>query len=190
MLNGRTWTLEQLNGLDQLDFIAAAGGVFEHSPWIACETWRTRPFLSVEELHRAMAQVVEGAREEAQLALLRAHPDLGARIAMTDHSKKEQSGAGLDRLTRREYRYMSALNRLYREKHGFPFIMAVKGRSKDEIIGAMRRRIRNVRAVELKQALREVEEIARLRLDDLIVREKPAEPLIEPQVEKKGADGS
>ncbi|MDF2921961.1 MAG: decarboxylase [Paenibacillaceae bacterium] len=167
-MSGGRWTLEQLNAMDQPEFTRAVGGIFEQSPWIVREAWQRRPFPGKKELHARMCAVIGEADEDAKLALLRAHPDLGARIAMTDQSRLEQAGAGLDRLSRREFRYLTALNRLYREKFRFPFIIAVKGKSVDEIISAMRRRIRNPREEELRQALAEVERIAGFRLDDLL----------------------
>ncbi|WP_438445215.1 2-oxo-4-hydroxy-4-carboxy-5-ureidoimidazoline decarboxylase [Gorillibacterium sp. sgz5001074] len=162
------WTLRELNGWDREEFAARLGGLFEHSPWVAEEAWLSRPFSSAEELHGAMLQVVDEAGGEAQLTLLRAHPDLGARIAMTDDSRKEQSGAGLDRLDRREYRYLLALNRLYKAKFGFPFIIAVKGKSKEDIIASMRERCRSGREAELARALQEVGRITRFRLEDAV----------------------
>lgn len=162
------WALQELNRLDRTAFTEALGAIFEHSPWVAEEAWASRPFERTEDLHRSMLDRVLASGMERKLALLRAHPDLGARISMTDESKKEQSGAGLDRLTRREYRYLTALNRLYKEKFGFPFIIAVKGKSKEDIIDSMRIRYRHSRAEELDRALLEVGRIARFRLVDAI----------------------
>jgi OHCU decarboxylase len=175
-MTGR-WTLRQLNDMDGEGFKEALGGIFEHSPWIAEEAWKERPFANVEELFSSMWRVVWKAGEPEQLALLRAHPDLGARIAMTDESRGEQSGAGLDRLDRREYRYMTALNKLYKYKFGFPFIIAVRGLIKEDIIASMRQRIRNSREVELERALTEVSRIARFRLESLVNEPHEHEPV-------------
>lgn len=163
-----SWTLSQLNDMDGEDFKGALGGIFEHSPWIAEEAWKERPFASVEEMFFTMCRIVNHAGEPEQLTLLRAHPDLGARISMTDESRSEQTGAGLDRLNRREYRYMTALNMLYKHKFGFPFIIAVRGLGKEGIIASMRQRIRNTREAELERALSEVSRIARIRLESLV----------------------
>lgn len=161
------YRLQELNAMELPAFTEAVGSIFEKSPWIAGAAWEKRPFASVHGLFEAMLHAVELSDEEAQLALLRAHPDLGARLKMTEESTREQAGAGLDRLSRREFRYMNALNRLYREKHGFPFIIAVKGKTKEAIMAAMRQRIAHSREEELKQALREVGKIAGFRLADL-----------------------
>lgn len=162
------WKLCELNGCDLAAFKEALGGIFEHSPWVAEGAWARKPFGAVAELHAAMLDTVRDAGEEVRLALLRAHPDLGARIVMTDHSRKEQSGAGLDRLDRREYRYMLAMNRLYKSRFGFPFIIAVKGKTKEEIIASMRERCRNPREAELDRALEEVGRISRFRLEEAV----------------------
>lgn len=167
-MDGQLWTLEELNEADRRTFVDVLGGIFEASPWVAEEAWKKRPYGTWKELHQSMAKAVAGSGEETQLALLRAHPDLGAKIAMTDESRREQAGAGLNRLGSREFRYMTALNRLYRDKFGFPFIIAVRGKSKEQIIAAMRQRFRNAPEEELKQALRETEEIARFRLKERI----------------------
>jgi aerobic carbon-monoxide dehydrogenase small subunit len=164
----QAWSIEQLNAMGQSEFVDVLGGVFELSPWIASAAWEVRPFQSAEELYRCMSGIVGAAGEEAKLLLLRSHPDLGARIRMSGESQQEQSGAGLDRLEKREYRYMRAMNRLYRSKHGFPFIIAVKGKTKEHIIAAMRERIRHATGKELDQALQEAGNIARFRLYELV----------------------
>lgn len=166
------WTLHELNQMDREAFTETLGAIFEHSPWIAERAWSRRPFQDLEGLHRAMMDTAAGADEPLRLVLLRAHPDLGARIAMTDESRQEQAGAGLNRLTRREYRYLLALNRIYKDKFGFPFIIAVKGLTKENIIEAMRRRYRNDRESELETALREVGRIARFRLEDALTESR------------------
>ncbi len=105
------------------------GWVFEDSPWVAERAWAQRPFASREELHAAMTAEVECATHDEQLALLRAHPDLGARASMSAASAGEQAGAGLDRLTPEEFETLQQFNAAYREKFGFPFLYAVKGSS-------------------------------------------------------------
>ncbi|MDF2935911.1 MAG: decarboxylase [Paenibacillaceae bacterium] len=162
------YTLQELNEMDRPAFVAAVGVIFEKSPWVAESAWKKRPFPAIHSMFESMLEIVEQADEELQLALLRAHPDLGARLAMTEESTREQAGAGLDQLTKREFRYLDAMNRLYREKHGFPFIIAVKGRTKEAIMAFMRKRVAHSREAELKQALKEVGKIAGLRLDGLV----------------------
>src|SRR5580692_1130510 len=96
-------TLQEINALNREDFVKALGWVFEESPWVAEGAWRSRPFTSSVELHGAMRRQVETAGPERQLALLRAHPDLGNRVRMSEASTREQAGAGLNRLTKQEH---------------------------------------------------------------------------------------
>jgi OHCU decarboxylase len=133
-------TLQEINALTREDFVKALGWVFEDSPWVAEAAWSLRPFGSRDALQNAMRQQVENAAPERQLALLRAHPDLGNRVRMSEASTREQTGAGLNRLTQAERDSLLALNREYRERFGFPFLFAVKGCSNRDIIDAPRRR--------------------------------------------------
>lgn len=160
--------LDAINQMDRETFVRALGGIFEHSPWVAEGSWEARPFGSAAALHEAMTQVVRSSPEETILALLRAHPDLGTRLAVTDYSASEQSGAGLDRLTPEEYEHISALNKRYVEKFGFPFILAVKGKNKEEIVAAMEARVLNGEREEREEALVQIGRITRFRLEDLV----------------------
>ena len=161
-------TLTELNGAGRDRFVAAIGSIFEHSPWVAERAWEDRPFASLDALHSRMVAIVEAAGEPAQLALLRAHPDLGARAKMSEASAGEQAGAGLDSLTPAEFERLQALNGTYRGRFGFPFLFAVKGASKHDIVAALERRLPATRDAELTEALRQVARIARFRLEDLI----------------------
>jgi 2-oxo-4-hydroxy-4-carboxy-5-ureidoimidazoline decarboxylase len=161
-------TLDDLNTSDRSAFVAAIGWVFEHSAWVAERAWDHRPFASVDILHEAMALEVSRAPLAEQLALLRAHPDLGSRARMSGSSSKEQSGAGLDRMTSAEFDRLQRLNADYRRKFGFPFLLAVKGSSTEQILAALEHRLRATADAELAEALRQVDRIARLRLDDAI----------------------
>src|SRR5580693_8131159 len=107
-------TLETLNSLDREGFIQSTGWLFEHSPWVAERAWMRRPFATIDALHQAMVDQVETALLEEQLALLRAHPDLGTRARVSDASAAEQAGAGLDRLTPGEFERLTELNTKYR----------------------------------------------------------------------------
>jgi 2-oxo-4-hydroxy-4-carboxy-5-ureidoimidazoline decarboxylase len=164
-------TLETLNAASEVDFVSLLGGVFEASPWVAAGAAPGRPYASPEALHAAMVRVVKGAGEEAQLALLRAHPDLAGRAALagnlSEASRAEQGGAGLDRLSETEYRRFHALNTRYRERFGFPFILAVKGHTKESILAAFEERLPNSPEQERARALHEVFRIAHFRLRDL-----------------------
>ncbi len=157
----------ELNVLSQNQFVEAVGWVFEHSPWVAEGAWPQRPFRDVGELHRAMVAVVTDADRERQAALLRAHPDLGARARMSDASVGEQAGAGLDRLTPDDFARLQRLNAAYREKFGFPFLLAVKGSTSQQVLAALDARLPRTADEEFAEALQQVYRIARFRLDDL-----------------------
>ena len=161
-------TLDALNATDRDSFVAALGGIFEESPWAARRAWRHRPFASIDALHRAMAAEVSASSRDEQLALLRAHPDLGTRARMTTASTGEQAGAGLDRLTPGEFERLQQLNETYREKFGFPFLFAVKGSTKHDVIAALEARIPAAYDEEFAEALRQVFRIAWFRLQDTV----------------------
>ena len=158
--------LDTLNSLSQHDFIRTLGWVFEHSPWVAERAWPHRPFATIDVLHGAMVDQVEKASATEQLALLQAHPDLGTRARISDASTAEQAGAGLDRLTLREFELLQRLNAEYRSKYGFPFLYAVRGSTKGDILAALEARIRNSPEQEYREALRNVYRIARFRIED------------------------
>lgn len=165
-------TIDTVNRLDRDGFVAAFGGVFEHAPWVAEAAWGRRPFRGLDDLHRVMVEAVRDAGPERQMALIRAHPDLADRRrragGLTAFSTAEQSAAGLDRMTDVEGDRQDRLNRDYRAKFGFPFIMAVKHSTKDEILAAMERRLANDEGTEIARALEEIGRIGRFRLEDLV----------------------
>jgi len=161
-------TMAEINACDRPAFVAAIGWIFEDSPWVADRAWPLRPFASVNALHAAMTAIVEAATHEEQLALLRAHPDLGARARMSDASIGEQRGAGLDRLTRDEFERLNQMNDEYRSRFGFPFLYAVKGSTKEDVLAALERRRTAPVDEERQEAVRQVFRIARFRLDELI----------------------
>jgi 2-oxo-4-hydroxy-4-carboxy-5-ureidoimidazoline decarboxylase len=161
-------TLRELNGKDCRGFVEAVGWVFESSPWVAERAWTKRPFLSFDALHEEMARVVASAAPGEQLALLRAHPDLGERAAMSDASTREQAKAGLDTLAPEDLARLLALNTAYREKFGFPFLYAVKGAGTRDVLDAIERRLSSARDAERQEALRQVFRIARFRLEEVV----------------------
>ncbi|MGH6914089.1 MAG: 2-oxo-4-hydroxy-4-carboxy-5-ureidoimidazoline decarboxylase, partial [Geminicoccales bacterium] len=132
------------------------------------------PFASLDALHRAMVQAMRAAPREQKLALIRAHPDLAGRAAiqgeLSASSSVEQASAGLDQCSPEEHARFQALNRAYRQKFGFPFIMAVKGRTRAEILSVFERRLDNTQDAEFDEALGQIARIAHLRLEGLIVR--------------------
>jgi OHCU decarboxylase len=161
-------SLEALNAMDRETFVSALGWIFEHSPWVAERAWELRPFSSFELLHRAMKQMVAAAAAGEQLALIRAHPDLGVRACMSTASEGEQAGVGLDRLTAAEFQQLQQGNTAYREKFGFPFIYAVKGSGKQEILAALAKRLHESPENERATALEQIYRIAQFRLESTI----------------------
>jgi 2-oxo-4-hydroxy-4-carboxy-5-ureidoimidazoline decarboxylase len=168
-------SLTALNGLDQAAFTRALGEVFEHSPWVAGRAWARRPFASVDALHNAMLDAVRTAPVAKQLALIRAHPELAGREAaagtLTADSTSEQGRLGFTALTRAELDRVARANRAYREKFGFPCIVALRLHgTRDTVIAEMERRVDNDRIAEIAAALEQIGHIARGRLGKLVVR--------------------
>jgi OHCU decarboxylase len=161
-------TLIDLNALERDAFVAAIGWVFEHSPWVADRAWVQRPFLSLDDLHMTLVDAMNAASREEQLTLLRAHPDLGARMKMSDASIGEQTSAGLDRLTPPDFQTLQQLNADYRTRFGFPFLFAVKGSTPAQILAALQERLPRDPQTEVEEGLRQVAKIARFRLEDSI----------------------
>src|SRR5579862_8489188 len=152
--------MEELNSMSRDEFTSALGWIFENSPWVAAQAWEKRPFSSRKDVHGAMVEEVEHAGRARQLALLQSHPDLGTRAKVSAASAGEQAGVGLDRLTPEEFADFSEWNRAYRGKFGIPFLYAVKGSTKLEILNALCIRVESSPEEEFRQALREVYRIA------------------------------
>ena len=161
-------TIAEINQMTCSEFVTAFGAVFEDTPRIAEQTWHQRPFLDSAHLYQIMTTLVEQMSKEAQLTLIRAHPDLGSRVQMAPASVQEQTNVGLDRLNPEEYEQFKMLNNTYQNKFGFPFIMAVKGQTKETILAAFNQRLDNTQSQEQQQALLEITKIARFRLNDLL----------------------
>jgi 2-oxo-4-hydroxy-4-carboxy-5-ureidoimidazoline decarboxylase len=161
-----------LNALDRAGFVAALGAIFEHSPWIAERAWDRRPFKDSDGLMATMIAVVEAMTDDEKLALIRAHPDLAGKAAragaLTAHSTAEQTGAGLDRLTDEEFERFHRLNDAYKDRFKFPFVIAVRGHTKETILAAFETRLAHDQAAEMAEALRNIGLIARFRLEDLL----------------------
>lgn len=149
------------------EFLKIYGGVYEHSPWIA-EAAFAKAGGTKEALHDAMKEAVSQADREKKLALIRAHPDLAcATGALTASSTAEQKGAGLKECTPGEFAEFQELNASYKKKFGFPFIIAVKGLTRSDILQAFRQRINNSADEEFDAALEQIQKIAWFRLQAL-----------------------
>ncbi|MFQ4140439.1 2-oxo-4-hydroxy-4-carboxy-5-ureidoimidazoline decarboxylase [Nodosilinea sp. PGN35] len=163
------YTLDQINAMAEADFVAAIGPAFEATPSIAAQVWPQRPFSSVVDLHQRMVAIARALSPAEKLALIKAHPDLGARVAMAAASVSEQSQAGLTSLSPAEYSRIQSLNQQYRAKFGFPFILAVAGHSKTSVLEKFTDRLRNSTDVEMATALAEIEKIALSRLESWVL---------------------
>jgi OHCU decarboxylase len=165
-------TIEHLNAYSADAFVAEIGFAFEDSPWIARSAAERRPFADRDALIAAMVAVVERASEAAQVALIRAHPDLAGRVAregrLTAASAAEQAGAGLGTLSAAEIARFDADNAAYRERFKFPFVICARENTKESILDALARRRSNERVVEISTALAEIAKIARLRIEDAV----------------------
>lgn len=167
--------LVEINQLNASQFSQLFGAVYEHSPWIAERAFALRPaggFASRAQVHATLVATVQLASEAEKVALLNVHPELAGKEAaagtLTTASTSEQASAGLTSMTAGDVEQLRELNAAYREKFGFPFIIAVRNNTQAAIFGAIKSRLFNTRAMELNNALMQVGEIARLRLMDLI----------------------
>ena len=161
-------SLDDINIMPLYAFLGAFGDVAEHSPWVAEGAWEKRPFVTREDVIAAFATAMRAAPQAAQLALIRAHPDLATRAKLTQDSTSEQAGAGLDRLTPGEFARFTRLNDAYKARFGFPFIFAVKGATKGQILNAFEERLANDTETEFETALAQIARIFRFRLEDRI----------------------
>jgi len=169
---------------DEAAFVERYGGVYESSPWVAREAWArgdlpaesdapadVPPDVPVDVLAARLAAVVEDAGRERQLALIRAHPDLAGKASvagtLTEESTAEQQSAGLDHCTPEEYERFQSLNEAYHRRFGFPFVMAVRGAGRGDILAAFGERLGNPPETEFRRALDEIHRIARLRLNQM-----------------------
>lgn len=163
--------LAELSRLPQEAFVARLEGIFEHSPWIAERVWSAGPFNSIDALHAAMCLEVEVAAHSEQFGLICAHPELAGKEAesgtLTTASTDEQRGAGLDQCSKEELQRLRQLNHDYRARFGFPFVVAVKGLSRHEIMDQVETRLANDRDTEFRTCLNEIGKIARFRLEAL-----------------------
>jgi OHCU decarboxylase len=156
-------SVDEVNRLSEDEFVAKFGSIYEHSPWVAERVWRERPFGDLSELHGAFLRAVCGALPERQLALIRAHPDLAGKAAiegaLTPESTHEQISAGLDRLSPEEYEAFTRINREYRQRFGFPLVMAAREHTRETILSDAAAQLKHSRWEELETTLSEIVKI-------------------------------
>jgi OHCU decarboxylase len=164
-------SLAAINDMSATEFVALFGALFEHSPWVAERAAASRPFASREQVLHAMLAVVEAASVDEQMALIRAHPHLGARgrqsAGLSNASAREQKRAGLDACSDEEFAELLRLNAAYVSKFGFPFILAVRGHDPRSILANFKSRLHNDADLERRTALTQIGLIAGHRLTEL-----------------------
>ena len=165
--------LSVLNTCSKDEFVAALGNVFEHSPWIAEQAAVARPFAGVQQLFDAMKAVVDQTTPDRRLALIRGHPDLANKTqraaGLTAESSAEQAGAGLDRLSDAEFEAFERANSAYRARFGFPYIVCARRHTRGSILRDFERRLPNDTAIEIRNSINEIYQIAALRVAELVV---------------------
>ena len=161
--------INKINKLSKSEFTKVFANIFENSRWIAEELYKQKPFGDFGDLSSKMMEIFEKTSKEKKLKILKDHPDLGDKTkisSLTADSQKEQKNAGLDMCTKEEFNEFKKLNDTYK-KFGFPFILAIKGKSKIEILNNFRERINSEPQIEFEEAIKQVKKIASLRLEDL-----------------------
>lgn len=168
------YSIAQVNQMSNAEFVAAFGGVYECSEWIAQKVWSSRVFESYSDLLDSFRAVLAVSPKESKLALLKAHPELAGKAAqagkLTKESEQEQASVGLNSLSPEEMTRVEQYNTLYQSAFGFPFIIAVKNHTKHEIFEQMAVRVKNCVDDEFATALSQVNDIAQIRLDDLVIK--------------------
>jgi len=162
--------INKINKLPKSEFIKVFSNIFENSIWISEELYKLKPFDSFDDLSTKIMDIFENATKEKQIEILRAHPDLANKTrigSLTADSKKEQSSAGLDKCTKEEFNEFKNLNFKYKKRFRFPFIIAVKDKSKLEILSSFRKRISYDINIEFEEAKNQVKKIANLRLNEI-----------------------
>ncbi len=161
-------TVAAVDGFDEAQFVATFGAIYEDAPELAVRAWSRRPYGDREGLIDAFVAVAGALDRDATLVLLRAHPELGSRRPMAVASTAEQAAAGLDRMDEQLRAQIAADNARYRERFGFPFIIAVRGLGTADVAAALAARLASTPEAELDTARAEVQKIARIRIEQLV----------------------
>jgi len=166
-------TIDKINKLSRSEFVEIFANIFEKTKWIAEKLYNQKPFDDFKDLCSKMLGIFETAGKETQLKILEAHPDLADKVTvnlLTSNSRSEQSNAGLDQCSEEEFNEFKNLNKSYRQKYGFPFVIAVKGKNKIEILSEFRKRILNSVDEEFNEAIIQIGKIANLRLNEINIK--------------------
>ena len=161
-------SIDTFNKLNKSEFLSTFGNVFEKTEWIAEKCYDSKPYNNVQELVNKMMEVFENSIKEKHLEILNSHPDLAVKKKLTKESENEQANANLNQCTNEEFEEFNKLNEKYKKKFGFPFIIAVKGKNKNEILNIIRQRITNNINLEFEEAKKQVKKIATFRLSEII----------------------
>jgi len=161
-------SVDKVNKLSKSDFISIFGNVFEKTEWIAEKAYNSKPYKNFEELFLKMLKIFENSEKESHLEILNAHPDLAIEKKLTKDSRNEQENASLNECFEEEFKEFKKLNEEYKKKFRFPFIIAVKGKNKEEILNSFRQRITNNINLEFEEAKEQVKKIANFRLSEII----------------------
>mgnify|MGYP001327599239 CR=1 FL=1 len=161
-------TVDKVNNLSKSEFISVLGNIFEKTEWIAEQAYYSKPYNNFGELFEKMMEIFENCKREDHLKILKSHPDLAVEKKLTKDSEKEQANANLNECTEEEFKEFKNLNEKYKKKFGFPFIIAVKGKNKKEILNNFKTRILNSLDIEFKEAKKQVKKIASFRLKKII----------------------
>ena len=160
-------SVDKVNKLSKSDFISVFGNVFEKTTWIAEKAFDFKPFENFDKLTERFLNIFENEKKENHLKILNSHPELVVEKIMTNDSKKEQNNAELNKCTKEELEEFVKLNKDYKKKFDFPFIIAVAGKNKSEILDNFRKRIKNNKNTEFNKAIIQVKKIASLRLKQI-----------------------
>jgi OHCU decarboxylase len=161
-------SIDKFNKLSKAEFISIFGNIFEKTEWIAERCYESKPYNNLDELVSKMMKIFENIEKERHLEILNSHPDLAVEKKLTEDSKNEQKNASLNQCTDEEFVEFKKLNEKYKKKFGFPFIIAVKGKNKEEILNSFRQRITNNINLEFEEAKKQVKKIASFRLGEII----------------------
>ena len=161
-------TIDNINDLNKSDFLSIFGNVFEKTESVAQEAFETKPFKDFDDIITKMLTIYENYKQDKILEILNAHPELAVAKKMTLESISEQASAKLNECSNEEYEEFKKLNFEYKKKFKFPFIIAVKGKNKEEILNSFRQRITNNINLEFEEAKRQVKKIASFRLSEII----------------------